>query len=58
MPPTTLPVHRGFGETFRRDAWWVQPAIVLGILTAFLIYATWAAFQNANYTYGPYLSPF
>ena len=23
-----------------------------------MTYATWAAFQNAHYTYGPYLSPF
>jgi len=23
-----------------------------------VVYATWAAFQNAHYTYGPYLSPF
>ena len=50
MSSIQLPVRRGFGETLRRDAWWVQPAIVLGILTAFIIYATWAAFQNANYT--------
>ena len=26
--------------------------------SAFLAYATWAAFQNANYEFGPYLSPF
>ena len=25
---------------------------------SFLAYATWAAFQGANYTFGPYLSPF
>ena len=24
----------------------------------FIVYATWAAFQNAHYTWGPYLSPF
>jgi hypothetical protein len=28
------------------------------VLGAFVVYATWAAFQNAHYTYGPYLSPF
>jgi hypothetical protein len=54
-----LPVlHRGFGTTMRRDAWWLQPLIVFTILTAFVVYATWAAFQNAHYTFGPYLSPF
>jgi hypothetical protein len=42
----------------RRDAWWVQPLVVFLILSAFLVYATWAAFQNAHYEYGPYLSPF
>jgi hypothetical protein len=59
MTHAPLPVlHRGFGQTMRRDAWWVQPAIVFVILTAFIVYATWAAFQNAHYTFGPYLSPF
>ncbi|HSJ65730.1 MAG TPA: hypothetical protein VK922_17700 [Gemmatimonadaceae bacterium] len=59
MTHAPLPViHRGFGETMRRDAWWVQPAIVFVVLTSFIVYATWAAFQNAHYTYGPYLSPF
>ena len=28
------------------------------LLTAFLVYATWAGMQNAHYTFGPYLSPF
>jgi hypothetical protein len=32
--------------------------VVFLILSAFLVYATWAAFQNAHYTWGPYLSPF
>ena len=58
---TTVPVRvvpRGFGQTSRRDAWWVVPAVVFTILSAFLGYATWAAFEGRNYTYGPYLSPF
>jgi hypothetical protein len=50
--------RRRFGETMRRDAWWVQPLIVFIVLTSFVVYATWAAFQNAHYEYGPYLSPF
>lgn len=59
MAHAQLPViQRGFGETYRRDAWWVQPVVVFVLLTAFVVYATWAAFQNAHYTYGPYLSPF
>ncbi|CAN5784854.1 hypothetical protein BH20GEM3_BH20GEM3_07650 [soil metagenome] len=59
---TSLPVvisqPRGFGQTARRDAWWVQPAVTFTILASFVVYATWAAFQNAHYTHGPYLSPF
>jgi hypothetical protein len=59
MAHAQLPViQRGFGETSRRDAWWIQPVVVFVILTSFVVYATWAAFQNAHYTYGPYLSPF
>jgi hypothetical protein len=59
MAHAQLPIiQRGFGETLRRDAWWVQPLTVFTILSAFVGYATWAAFQNEHYTYGPYLSPF
>jgi hypothetical protein len=57
----TVPVMvapRGFGQTARRDAWWTTPAVVFTILSAFVVYATWAAFQNRFYTFGPYLSPF
>lgn len=53
----SLPVVRSFGETSRRDLWWVQPlAVFLGFLT-FIVYSTWAACQNDHYTYGNYLSP-
>jgi len=60
MAHAPLPVieRRRFGETLRRDAWWIPNVPVVVILTAFIIYATWAAFQNAHYTFGPYLSPF
>jgi hypothetical protein len=50
--------RRSFGETARRDLWWVQPLAVLLGLSAFIVYATWAAFQGSHYTSGPYLSPF
>jgi hypothetical protein len=57
--PVLVPLtRRRFGETMRRDAWWVQPLVVFLILSAFVVYATWAAFQNAHYEFGPYLSPF
>ena len=59
MAQAQLPViHRGFGRTERTDAWWIQPAVVLAVLTGFLVYATWAAFQGEHYVAGPYLSPF
>jgi hypothetical protein len=49
---------RGFASTTRRDVWWAAPISILIGLSLFVVYATWAAFQNAHYTYGPYLSPF
>jgi hypothetical protein len=45
-------------RTLRRDRWWKSPAISAGVLLAFIAYATWAAFQNADYYYKPYISPF
>jgi hypothetical protein len=60
MAHSPLPIleQRGFGETLRRDAWWLPNVPVFILLSFFLVYATWAAFQGAYYTYGPYLSPF
>jgi hypothetical protein len=51
-------VQRKFGETSRRDFWWVQPFAVFLGFTTFIIYSTWAAFQGTHYEFGPYLSPF
>jgi hypothetical protein len=51
-------VRRGFGQTLRKDAWWKTPLSVFTVFTSFIVYATWAAFQNAHYEFGPYLSPF
>src|SRR5215475_2775557 len=59
--PTAVPVKfvpRGFGETERQDVWWLDPLLPLIVLSSFVVYATWAAFQNAHYSWGPYLSPF
>ena len=50
--------RRSFGETMRRDAWWVQPLVVFLGLGTFIVYSTWAAFQGAHYRFGNYLSPF
>jgi len=51
---TSLP---RLGQTYRRDPWWVSPALVFTVLSSFVIYTTWAAFQGAHYTYQGYLSP-
>jgi hypothetical protein len=48
----------GFAATRRKDLWWIYPAAVLLGLSAFIVYATWAALQGAHYFAGPYLSPF
>jgi len=53
----TVPV-RGWGQTTRSDAWWVQPLTVFLGLSTFIVYSTWAAFQGEHYYSGPYLSPF
>ncbi|MGQ0562154.1 MAG: succinate dehydrogenase [Gemmatimonadota bacterium] len=59
MPHTLVGLPaRHFLETRRRDAWWVAPLTVLLVLSAFIVYSTWAAFQGAYYEFGPYLSPF
>ena len=56
MTHAHLPVVQPF-RTSRPDAWWLQPLVVFLVLAGFIVYATWAALQNAHYTFGPYLSP-
>lgn len=46
------------GRTLRQDRWWIQPAITVAVLSAFIVYGTWAAFRNGAYYVDPYLSPF
>lgn len=46
-----------FGHTMRRDLWWLAPLLSFLALSAFLVYATWAALQGRDYQWGPYLSP-
>ncbi|MCW2655012.1 MAG: integral rane protein [Frankiales bacterium] len=64
---TTVPAPAGTGapgratiaaRTLRTDRWWVQPAITVGVLVAFIVYSTIRAFENANYYVEPYISPF
>jgi hypothetical protein len=42
----------------RTDPWWGLPIVVVIVLGSFIVYSTWAAFQNAHYFAPPYLSPF
>jgi hypothetical protein len=39
-------------RTLRRDRWRRAPAVTVAFLGSFVVYATWAAFQNANYYVG------
>jgi hypothetical protein len=45
-------------RTLRTDRWWLQPLITFSVLIAFVIYATFRAFQNGDYYAAPYVSPF
>jgi hypothetical protein len=66
MPASTLSLpKKSFLSTLRTDRWWVEPLVVLCGLGAFILYATWSAFQGTHYWYdggaggfGGYLSPF
>ena len=52
--PVVLGGTRGGPDvtTLRKDRWWIAPVITVTILTAFVGYATWAAFVNKNYYAG------
>jgi hypothetical protein len=39
-------------RTLRRDRWWASPTVTVCFLTAFVVYSTWAVFQNAHYYVG------
>jgi hypothetical protein len=59
MSSIDVPLRGGrFGNTSRRDLWWVQPLLTFLGLSLFVVYATWGAFQGQYYRFGPYLSPF
>jgi hypothetical protein len=58
MSSFDVPLHQGkFGQTTRKDFWWVQPLLTFLGLAGFLVYSTWAAFQGEHFRFGPYLSP-
>ena len=58
MASLSLPVKRTFGQTMRRDAWWIPTVLTFLGLAAFVVYSTWAAFQGEQYHFGNYISPF
>ena len=59
MAHAELPLYQNpLGKTNRPDLWWLQPLVTFIVFSGFIIYSTWAAFQNAHYTFGPYISPF
>jgi hypothetical protein len=47
-----------FGETQRRDAWWVEILPVIVLMGGFSVYATFRALEGRYYEWWPYLSPF
>ena len=58
---TSIP-QSGFGDTQRRDRWWVKPLLTFLGLSAFIGYSTYRAFNGANFLAieggTNYLSPF
>ncbi len=52
--PVPLPARRGGPDvpTQRQDRWWIQGLVTVAVLTAFVVYVTWAAFQNRDYFVG------
>jgi hypothetical protein len=58
MAEVDVPIQRlRFGQTQRKDAWWLMPLITLVVFSSFVVYVTWALLQGENYRHGNYLSP-
>jgi hypothetical protein len=55
--PPRAPIRQ---QTLRKDRWWITPLIYVTVLTAFVIYSTWAVFVGNNFSIPgrPYISPF
>jgi hypothetical protein len=45
-------------RTLRTDRWWLQPTITVAVLLAFIVYATFRAFEAKYYFAEPLISPF
>ena len=59
VTPVVLGGARGGPDvpTLRTDRYWVQPVVTVVVLTAFVAYASWAAFVNKNYYAGASAQP-
>jgi hypothetical protein len=56
---TTKAVHLPvLPANLRKDNWWIGPALTVVVLTGFIVYATFRAFEGTSYAWGAYLSPF
>jgi hypothetical protein len=55
--PPRAPIRQ---QTLRKDRWWVTPLIYVTVLTAFVVYSTWAVFVGNHFALAgrPYISPF
>lgn len=42
----------------RREIWWLQPLLIVLVLSGFMIYTMWAVLQGSHYEYNNYFSPF
>jgi hypothetical protein len=54
VTPVAIGGARGGPDTptLRQDRWWVQPLVTVTVLTAFIVYSTWAVFVNKDYYAG------
>jgi len=58
MASVDVPLERvRFGQTKRKDAWWLMPLVTFVVFSSFVVYVTWALLQGDHYHYGNYLSP-
>ena len=44
--------EQGFGQTQRRDTWWVQPLAMGAAFVAFILYATFRGMINTHFMFG------
>lgn len=56
---TGAPAHSVAQPPVLREAWWVEPALTVLVLSAFVVYSFWSvALAPVGFEFGNYLSPF